>query len=145
VVISYRFMGEYQSHLVGSRNLLDSWLLKEITSTHFVITHKRAVLINFVLEAWTHTECLICSLSLWSINEVGGQVFSFVRIRVNENAVLNVPTYGVSPFWSSSHQSILEIKFPKFSTHIQLTKMGINYEWGHDVWSFTASARQDGN
>ena len=53
---------------------------------------------------------------------------SFVRIRVNENAVLNVPNYEVSPFWSSSHQSILEIKFMKSSTYIQLEEMGMNYE-----------------
>jgi len=55
-------------------------------------------------------------------------VFSFVRMRVNDNAVLNVPTCGVLPFWSSSRQSILAIKFLKFSTHIQLEEMGINYE-----------------
>jgi hypothetical protein len=51
-----------------------------------------------------------------------------VRIRVNENAILNVHTYEVSPFWSSSHQSILRIKFLKSSTHIQLEEMGMYYE-----------------
>ena len=61
-------------------------------------------------------------------------VFSFVRIKGNESAVLNVPTYEVSPFWSSPYPimaAVLKIKFLKSSTHFHLEEMGINYEWGH--------------